>query len=453
MSRSRARRVLIVAYYFPPISTSGAMRPRAFARYLGEFGWDVHVVAADAASVAPRLEVDPELCMGFPHTVRIDRIGHRNPLSAAGELRAYLLKHKRPRARHADVTTRTQSNGGRGSTIAAAKERILERLFAFPDPQRDWYRVASRWGERLPHASRPDVVLATGGPWTALLVGRRLAARYGVPFVADFRDPWRRNPYRKTRLGPQAAALERSVVEAAACVVANTEELRQQFCADYPGIAQRFLTIPNGFESSNARPASESRHHGRPLHLCHFGTVYGQRNPRSLLLALRGILDSGIDSTRLRVRLVGRWETDDPETNALAGVLETHGILERHPPVSHDECQRQMAAADALLVLQPGSPLQIPGKVYEYIACGRPLLVVGGEGATAGLVRRLRLGVCCPDDHDALRNVMATLVSGELRLVAPDPKAIAQFEYGHLTRQLSCVLERVSSRAVGVAVQ
>jgi hypothetical protein len=456
----RPLRVLMVAYYFPPIATSASMRPLAFCRHLPEETRAVRVIAGAPESVVPQLEVDGRLSDRLPAAIPVHRVTHANPLDTVVAWRNCLVSAAGPAANGhgaAPANGHGRANGnGHGSRGAfalmrAGKELLLHRAFAFPDRQRFWHGPAVRRGLQLAGDERPDVVFATGGPWTSLLVGRKLAAHYGVPLIADFRDPWTRNPFRSdvaAKLAGGAAALERSLCESAARIITNTEPLQRQFESDYPHLAGRFVTITNGFDSDGAAPAARAEVEPRtaPLTIGHFGTVYGHRSPRALLQALQGLAAAAAGTVPLRVRFVGRWEVSDPAINALVEELEGRGMVTREAPVPHEECARQMRSVDALLVLQPGAPLQIPGKIYEYVATGRPLLMLGGEGATAALVRDARLGTCCADEPRAVGDLLAALVDGRARLSAPAPDAVERFNYRSLTARLDTIFEDVAYR-------
>jgi len=97
------------------------------------------------------------------------------------------------------------------------------------------------------------------------------------------------------------------------------------------------------------------------------------------------------------------------------------------------------------LILQPGSPLQIPGKIYEYIATGRPLLVIGGEGATARLVDQHRLGVCCPNRTSEIKSLIESLATGQTRIAPPRREERERFAYRSLAGDLASVLDAVSA--------
>ncbi|MGH9426046.1 MAG: glycosyltransferase, partial [Terriglobia bacterium] len=237
------------------------------------------------------------------------------------------------------------------------KDFILEWAFSFPDPECSWFRPAVR-NLHLPTSEDPDVVFATGGPWTCLLVGQTLARRLQVPFVADFRDPWTANPYYALPsrfLFGKARRLERALCDAATRVIANTEELRRRFAFDYPDFAHKFVTITNGYNSDVSEP---SIRHQEPsdeagLELSYFGTLYGNGNPLPLLQAVMELVEAnGLRSDQFRLRFVGSWEIVDDRCERLARKLEKQGFLRREPPVPHHLCLEQMRQANVLLIMQ-----------------------------------------------------------------------------------------------------
>lgn len=457
------KNVLIIAYYFPPVAASGAMRPLAFCRYLESYGWLPRVLTTDPVSVHPPHPVDRHLLTKLPPNVKIETVPHGNPLRRllAWRDRVQTVMGSRkggqvegPSARESDERTPTE-----GGSIGALKELILDWRFAFPDPQCAWLKPAVAWARKWPQAEIPDIVWATGGPWTSQLVGKHLAQYWGVPYVVDYRDPWTSNPYvsfSSSYLNSSAGRLERSVCQGASRVMTNTHELRVQLEKDYPGLADKTLTITNGFDpdsfaAGSAGTGTAGRRLGQQasgsrLELCHFGTVYGKRTPAVLFQTLSDLHQEGrLSGEQLRLRFIGAWEVAEPQCENLAQRLEKAGLLTREPPVPYQECLRQMREADALLVMQPDSPLQIPGKIYEYLATRRPLLLVGGEGATANLVQRHRLGLACRNNVDEIRHVITALLDGREALVAPPQEEIDRFNYRSLTADLARVLEDVWS--------
>ena len=235
----------------------------------------------------------------------------------------------------------------------------------------------------------------------------------------------------------------------AAAVVVNTEELRQNFIDRYPDLAGKFVTITNGFnfgsEAYQVTTQSES-YKGREgtYELCHFGNVYGGRNATSLFQAVMELhKESRLLPHQLRLRFVGSWKVADPASQELAKYLEQEGFLRCEPPLPHRLCLQEMAAAHILLILQPHSAVRIPAKTYEYIASGRPIILIGEEGAASHLIERHRLGRWCQNAVPTIKALIADIVAGETMINPPASEDIRRFDYSVLTNQLSNVFDKV----------
>jgi glycosyltransferase involved in cell wall biosynthesis len=457
------KRVLFVAYYFPPIAASGAMRPLGFCRHLGAYGWSPTVLSTTTESVYPPHPVDHQLEAHVPADVAVERVGYRDSLSRLIDIRDRVRSSLFGRPAALNGKGVRGEPGGTAALIeqrprSALKEAILDWMFAFPDRSASWIAPAVARIMSMNEQRRPDIVIATGGPWTNFVVGRMLASRLGCPLIIDYRDPWTCNPYYSFSaqfLTEKACRLEKAICKSASRVITNTEELKARLCVEYPEIEHKCIAISNGFdaeilgiEEAKANYPVAQQRPTAGYELCHFGTVYGKRTPVKLLQALSELYQAGaVKPQQLRLRFVGAWESTDDACNRLAQDLEKQGLLRRESPMSHQLCVGQMKQASVLLVVQPESPLQVPGKIYEYIAVGRPLLLVGGEGATAGLVRRHNLGLTCPNEVTELKHILLRLVSGSLVLSQPERQAVDQFSYRRLANSLADTLNAVQREA------
>ena len=463
---TRVKRVLLVAYYFPPIAASGSMRPLGFCRYLDEYGWRPRVLTTSLDSLTPTQRGDEGLRKMVPPHVEVDAVPHANPLQTLIRWRERVRERVRggftPRVSHEPrvVSGRRPADEKAGGARNISGRNLADWAFAFPDRQISWYGPAVRRLERLQREERPDAVLATGGPWTALLVGKRLAERFRVPFVADFRDPWTMNPLDAVQFAPwlskRAKQLEQDICTAASGIIANTDELRRAFCAAYPRVAGKCQTITNGFDDDGVVAGAVSDAHddasvvfgtARRVELAHFGSVYGARDPVPLLQAATELLQEGrIRPDSLCLRFVGAWDVVDAGCEALARGLERLGVLRREGPMSRQACLTEMSHSQRLLALQGEYPLQIPAKVYEYIATGRPIVIIGGEGATAGLIHKERLGVCWPNRSAIIKEELVSLVEGRTSIDAASSRDVQRFHYRALTGRLADVLNAAVAR-------
>lgn len=444
------KNLLMLAYFFPPTVVSGSVRPASFTAHLGDHGFRTHVLTTPPESVQPPAAVDDSLAELIPEDVEVSRLEYTDWRIAALRFRERLRRKTSPTSGVAGpVPSATPAASRPDSLFTRTKKSLMERAFTFPDQQKDWARTATKYGRRLRGDRAPDVVFATGSPWSSLLAGARIAAAQGVPFVADFRDPWTVN----TKIGgapslqAQARKLERFVVESATVVVANTPALREWFCSEYPDNAGKFVAITNGINGQLLRlldsvDTGPTKPDG-PLDLCYFGSVSRQRMPRSLLAALDELRSAGqLSAGQLTVTFTGPWAQIEPALADVLTRLEEAGIVRRRPAIPYDECIRQMKGSGMLLVLQQGFPLQIPAKIYEYIATGRPILLVGGEGATQELLESGGYGVACADEVGAVKAALLGLLERESLGATQAAADYSALHYKHLTGQLAAVLDR-----------
>jgi glycosyltransferase involved in cell wall biosynthesis len=445
------KRILIVAYYYPPVATSGAMRPLAFSRLLPEHGWLPSVLTIDPRSAESDGQVDPQLLERIPPEVTVLRVPYVSPVARLVKFRNGLRDLFGVQA----VTGAAAVPQGRSLPTHSVRIRdhVLERLWGFPDVCAPWQMPAIRAAKRAFQRDPPDVVLATAPPWTSLVLGHRLSVVFGVPLVLDFRDPWTMNPVRRTHSAwaeSKATLVEAKLVRQASLIVANTPESMQQLASRYPEAISKLRTITNGFDPGAMTTTEGAEVVGGPLELCHFGTIYGQRSPHQLLIALKSLNDRahGTLAARLRVRFIGDWEGCDGETETVVRTLEDAGLVRRERPLPHALCLEAMRRATMLLVLQTASPVQVPGKLYEYIAMGRPILLVGGEGATSALIERHDLGLCAPNLSGDIAALLQEIVDQPDRLTTPSLAQLEQFDYRVLSARLAQELDALTCRSL-----
>ena len=233
------------------------MRPLGFCRYLEEYGWAPTVLTTSPSSVYPPHPVDEQLLKKLPEGVQVHIIPYSSRLDSLltfrHHFRSYVSRFlihtkKHPIAATAAPVHENVSAGN--SPLSMAKRFLLDWLFSFPDPQCSWIAAVMKHVSSWPREQFPDAIFATGSPWTSLVIGRQLASRFEVPFLADFRDPWAPNAfyhYTSPYLIKKTKLLEESVCSSADWVIANTEELRGQFHTEYPSLERKCITLTNGF--------------------------------------------------------------------------------------------------------------------------------------------------------------------------------------------------------------
>jgi glycosyltransferase involved in cell wall biosynthesis len=341
-----------------------------------------------------------------------------------------------------------------GRSVSAGRRSVkdaVEDLFSIPDNDVGWLIPAILQGVVSARQFQPDVIYSSAPPWTGQLVAAALAFVLGRPWIADFRDPWARGPWRGDRpaVARRAALdLERLTVRRADALLFTTEALHQEVVAHHgPWLAEKCHVVRNGCDPDELVGLCAATGDGR-FTLAHVGTLYGGRDPLPLLRAIAAAIRAGsIRRDRFRLRLVGAVALAGRDLASTCRELGLTDVVELVARVSRRESLEVMCAADALLLVQPGHPLSVPGKLYEYFAARKPILALA-EGETADLIRATRSGiVVSPPDERAIGDALVALVHGRLEWAPASP---VWFDGRLRAREMTAVVERLSEPVLRV---
>lgn len=426
------RTVLLMAYHFPPLTTSGMYRSLQFARYLPRFGWRPVVLTVRPESVGNGGGLDDSPLRTLSPEIPVLREGAIDPFRAVLRLRDR-LSGKGPAPGDAPPHRERGESGG------ANWRDWISDLFSVPDRQAGWIGAAAAAALR---AENIDVLYSSSPPASAHVAALVASRSRDLPWVADFRDPWISNdfsPVRRTPfLDPFDRWLEARVVRGATRVIANTEELRLDFEGRYGGDPRKFVTITNGYDPEERIPAPPPPAEG-PVRILHAGSLYGRRDPGPVLRALAELVEEGsIGDEDLRLTFIGSAAGEERWREYLRSPRLSR-IVKFEPKVPREEAIRRLASSDLLLLIQTGTDLQIPRKIYEYVAVGRPILTLTSGGATRNLVRREGLGwLVGPDEPERIKEL---LLRAARRSLPSPPRRPDRFDFRHLTERLASVLE------------
>ncbi len=405
----RSKTALLLAHSFPPISAAGVFRILRFFKYLPEFGWTPLVIAGLPRDADVRR--DESLLAGVPGTIRVERRDLYDPEAWFGKLLAAWGWRADGRGPNGDVvpaSTEAKIAGGPGSGggLGALVMKLRELIFRTPDDYVWWVGPAVRAGLRAIRQTNPSVIYSTGPPHSTHLAGLILRLATGLPWVVDFRDPWSRQPWGRKRnfWGAQLLPFfEAECVRQASCVILNTNRMAHDFRNHYLHVRKsKFIALPNGFDPELKTVVEDCvrlRSNGKSsamLRLCHPGTLYGRRDVRPLIDAIRLLADADIS---VRFENFG----DCPMKAEFEAYVEELGLthlIRFDPPVSHPEALKRMAEADVLVLIQPNNDMQVPGKLYEMMLFGKPILSLTDEGEVTDIVNRYDLGDVA-HSHDA----------------------------------------------------
>jgi glycosyltransferase involved in cell wall biosynthesis len=437
------KNILVHSYYYPPIGGAGAQRPLKMTLRLSALGYSLVVVTGQGPTADRWAPGDPTLGLEVPSGVEVARIAAPEPPPSGGWL-------------------------GRA-----------ERWFGIPSPwTRWWVRESAEVGLKV--GGDLDLVYVWMQPYISAKSGVRLARELGRPWVADLGDPWALDemmvyPTRFHR------ALElrrmRKHLGTAAAIIMSTPEAARRLTDVFPEFADRpVVTIPNGFDPEDFKGAVSSREDSnfRIVHTGYLHTELGRKHHQAQ--AVRRILGGsvrGVDIlTRSHLYLLRAIDRLRDKQPALASKIELHlaGLLSEadrelaaNSPVvplrgylSHAESIELIRTADLLFLPMQNLPSAVrativPGKTYEYLASGTPILAAVPEGdARDALAEAGNAILCRPDDVAGMADALATQVRRWLAAEpppAPRAEVVARFEYGSLAEKLADVFDTVIQRA------
>ena len=454
----------MVAYFFPPVgglAAAGSQRTLKFAKYLLREGWNPVLLTVREDAYETYLELDSTLLNRVPPQVEIIRTSVIRWLTRLLELKNRLRAGRagRENSRSTAPASNLDVQAVESKTKYQKIKDSITDLFEIPDGEIGWLLPAVFAGLRAVRRERIGVIYSTGKPWTAHLVGLVLKKMIGRPLVTDFRDPWMTNPFReegsalKNRL---EAFLEKKVIEGSDVVITNTIALREEFIKRFSlQSPEKFVALLNGYDPDDFPIASaKGKSPADSFVLAHTGFLYGRRDPRNFLEALALFLKSArVGREKIRVVFVGSVELPYD----LSRYLNTCGleqVVTLIPHLPYQESLQYLINASALLLLQPGTETQVPSKLFEYIALGKPILAVSPlQGATSSLVREEGIGYSVdPDDIDKIASAVERLFHDWEQGVMAFPAnghARDKFSIKHTTAILSQTLARLVSDGAG----
>lgn len=449
---AEAPRVLLITYTFPPVGGAGVQRVAKFAKFLPQCGWNVSVLTADNPSVPL---FDESLLGDLPSNTVICRAKTWEP--------GYALKVK--------LASRGTSEPGAAGLKPARWSPTkwikagLRRLASFvlqPDPQILWKRNAVNSGLRLLAEMRHEVILVSGPPFSAFLIGHELSRRTGLPLVVDYRDEWDlSNRYWESKQLDRLSCtiqkrMQRSVLRSAAAVIATTQASTfalREACRRVGSRAQ-VECVYNGFDPddfSSTITSTQPVQSDGIVRVVYLGTLWALTTIAPLVRAMT-LLSQTEPETAAKIRLVVVGRRMPAEMQLLGQLRQLQLQVEEHDYVDHSEAVAIMSSADQLCVTLadvPGAERVLPAKVFEYLAARRPILAIAPRGELWDILQRFSESSAFePTDVSGIAAYLRSLVASISKLTNLEirPRAAQEFERLSQTRRLAEILAGSLSR-------
>jgi len=396
------KKVLIIAYYFPPSGGSGVQRTLKFVKYLQEFGWEPVVLTARNADYPA---IDETLFSEIPKGIKIYRSKIIEPY------KLYRRLTGKADGESTDIATLTLDE--------AQKQKISEQIaewvrsaFFVPDARIGWYLFASALGKKIIKREKIDIIYSSAPPYTTHLIGLKLHRYSGIPWVADFRDSWigwLSTPQWRPKISRAIEMrMEKSVLQNADKILTVSGGVQEDLLSRHENLRDdRWQLLANGYDADDFANV-KAMHRDERLTITYTGSLYGNRNPEYLVRALESIhAENPHLLQKLLIRFVGR--VGEPIAKRMKS-SPVHFVFKIIPYVTHAESLDYLLSGDISLLIIDDAPANrgiLTGKLFEYIGAGKPILALAPEGDAAELIRSHNLGrVISPKNVAEIKNAI-----------------------------------------------
>lgn len=429
------RKVLMIVYAWPPSGGPGVQRCLKFVKYLPKFGWESTVLTVEKPETPAD---DASLSQDVPTSVKVYRTRALEPFTAYKILTGRKTREKL-------ATGHIKDPGSKGM-VERISSWIRLNLF-IPDAKIGWLPYGVSAGHRILEGGSFDLIFSSGPPHTTHLIARKLAKSTGLPWVADFRDPWVDIDYyhfaQRSRLSTwidhrlETTCLRRASATTTVCSGLVT------LLSGKPNAPASHL-LPNGFDHSDI-PGRQRQAVPGALKIYYGGSLSPDRVPHALIQALAAIKaqDSGLG---YELQLAGNGCDELKvllQKNNLSDAFHHMGYL------PHAKAARQLVNADiSLLTINrvPGNKHIVTGKIFEYMGAGNPILGIGPtDGDAARLLEETGSGKMFDyEDSEGVKSFLTEASENYGRFKASFTFDCAMYSRELITKKLAAIFDGVS---------
>ncbi len=420
------RKALILAYYFPPLGLGGTQRMAKFVKYLPACGWDPTVVT-----------VKPIAYWALDESLQQD-------VKDARVIRTESFDPQRLLAHLGQTEIRAAAGEKKGGLLSMFNQNVLP-FFLVPDSKVLWHPFAFKAIQKLLADEKFDALITTSPPHSVHLLGRRVAKKFKLPWLADFRDGWAgshivheptRWQFRRNQM------LQRRVVLDASAIVSASPGIDQSL-KRHSDALDKFHVITNGFDPQDF---PQSINKNKKFTLCYSGTINRFADPEPFLDALVLLKKKNAEwIEKLQVEFVGMDTIGRffhmVEQRHLGDVVHVAGHKD------HIESVRHLKKADALLLIAKAreNDTFIPGKTFEYIGAGKPILSISNSRFTNELLKDYSLAhIVNSLDSKKIYLSLVEFLNINWDLTSIDWGFVNQFNRQKQTEQLAEILNILS---------
>jgi len=432
------KKVLIITYYWPPSGGIGVLRCLKFAKYLREFGWEPVIFTAENAHY-PSLDYGNE--KDIPQDVTILRQKIWEPYS--------LYKWITGQKKDANVNNVFYASEKKQGFLHKASVFIRSNFF-IPDARAQWIQPSVNYLVQYLKENPVDAILSNGPPHSNTRIANLVKKATGIPWLADFQDPWSQVDYfamlHLTSWGlKKHLRMEQEVFRDADAITIVSDSWKK----DLEKIGARNVSVlPWGYDADDFKKLSKKS--SAKFTITHIGILGSDRNPEDLINACtqldQELQDFKKDLCLQLVGLVDRGILSKLQEAGFEKQVELTGNIPRQEALQLTlNCRVQLL----MLNKQENAEGRIPGKLFEYLGAGNPILCFGPlKSDVADILLKTQQGYYCPFEDtetaiSTLRILYHQYKSGTLPQY--NEKFILPFANRCITGRLAKILDEISS--------
>ena len=436
------KRVLIITYYWPPSGGSGVQRWLKMSKYLPENGWQPVIYTAKDAEYPVE---DTSLEQDVAPEAEVIRRPIVEPYSF---YKKFLGIKKGEKVKAGFINEGAKKSGWKENLSVWLRGNLF-----IPDARCWWVKPSVRFLKKYLKEHPVDAIISTGPPHSMHLIAMALHKKLNIPWVADFRDPWTDIDFYKdlklTRCADRKHhRLEHQVLTEATKVVTIGWDCAKGL--ESHG-AKDVAVITNGYDfvetcHGASLQENEQNHATLPFTMSHIGIIGANRNSESFWQAVSEIVET-FPETSLRIRLIGQID------NSVIESIKSHNIekyVEIIPYIPHNQVIEKQQKSDVLLLFVNNTPNAkgiLTGKLFEYMASGRPILSIGPEdGDSAYILNETKTGVTIGfEDKEKMKTVIQDIYNKHLenKLIVNESKGIEKYSRKALAGEFVKLLENL----------
>jgi glycosyltransferase involved in cell wall biosynthesis len=414
-------KVLVIAYYYPPMGLSGVQRTLKFTKYLKDYNWEVTVITTEGTGY-------------YAHDTSM--------LKEAEEAGVRII-----RTSGKDINSLLKKRG----TIKMPAE-IIRKMFSrlsntifIPDNKISWANKAWKKGRELLQKEKFDVIFISGPPFSTFITGRKLKKEFDIPLVIDYRDLWYGNqfifyatPFHKM----MHKKMEYQVLKTADKIISTNRKMKELIMKNFKFLSfEDIYIIPHGFDPSDFEQKFVSHKTNNKLWITYSGLFYEFITPKYFLKGFKKLSIERPDiAQNMELHFIGFLRN---ENRRLIRKLDLQEYVKEYGYLDHDKSIVKILSCDVLwMMIGKGKNADTisSSKLYEYFGTRKPIIACVPEGSIRTAAEEYKASfITDPEDTEAIKNVFIKIYElyKSNQLPVPDEEFVLRHRRDFLTDQLS----------------